>query len=532
MDRLIRIFFIIILFSTFCAKPGGFGSIKVSSTPTGARVYLDGEDTGKETDCVLDSVPAGEHTIKLRKADYLDYEKEVIVESDEEVEVSFTLISYYGSIKVSSNPPGAKVYLDGNDTGEKTYCILDRVLPGEHTIKLTKTGYIDYERDVTVESGKEVKLSVTLEEMTCWVRSFGGGGDDVGYSVQQTSDGGYIITGETDSYGAGKHDLWLIKTDVNGNKEWERTLGGSGHDVGYSIQETSDGGYIITGATTSYGTGWNDVWLIKIDKNGNKEWDRTFGGGEDDVGYSVQKTTDGGYVITGWTESYGEGGADVWLIKTDREGNKEWERTFGGGGDDVGYSVQQTSDGGYIITGVTKLNGSYWSNVWLIKTDAEGNKEWDRTFGGGGDDVGYSVQQTTDGGYIITGYICSYGAGNDLWLIKTDAEGNKEWDRVFGGGGDDVGYAVQQTSDGGYIITGTTTSYGAGWGDVWLIKTDAEGNKEWDRTFGGSDKDIGHSVQQTTDGAYIITGWTWSYRTYKSDALLIKTDRNGDVEWR
>jgi len=353
-----------------------------------------------------------------------------------------------------------------------------------------------------------------------WDKTFGGSGYDSGFSVQQTSDGGYIITGGTWSYGAGGFDVWLIKTDADGNDIWKKTFGGSHDDVGYSVQQTSDGGYIITGYTESYGAGCYDVWLIKTDADGNDIWDKTFGGSSSDVGYSVQQTSDGGYIIAGYIYSYGAGGEDVWLIKTDADGNKVWDKTFGGSALDRGFSVQQTGDGGYIIAGYTRSYGAGGEDVWLIKTDADGNDIWDKTFGGSHDDVGYSVQQTSDGGYIITGDTYSYGAGGfDVWLIKTDADGNDIWDKTFGGSNTDKGWSVQQTSDGGFIISGYYNGTVA-----WLIKTDAAGEKIWDRIFAGSENDYGRSVQQTSDGGYIIAGGTSSYGAGLIDVWLIKTE--------
>jgi hypothetical protein len=364
-----------------------------------------------------------------------------------------------------------------------------------------------------------------------WSKTFGNLGDDFGDSVQQTSDGGYVIAGFTDSYGAGGDDVWLIKTDSDGNHVWNKTFGGASYDVGWSVQQTAGGGYIIAGGTESYGVGVEDVWLIKTDSDGNKVWDKTFGGASNDVGWSVRQTSDGGYVVAGGTESYGIGEEDVWLIKTDSDGNKVWDKTFGGTSDDAGISVQQTSDGGYIIAGFTESYGVGGGDVWLIRTDSDGNKVWDKTFGAASFDDGESVQQTSDGGYVIAGYTESYGAGGeDVWLIKTDSNGDKVWDKTFGGTSDDAGWSVQQTSDGGYVIAGSTSSYGAGGWDAWLIKTDSDGNKVWDKTFGGTSDDDGISVQQTSEGGYGVAGATFSYGAGGEDVWLIKIGAGGGVQ--
>ncbi len=356
-----------------------------------------------------------------------------------------------------------------------------------------------------------------------WNRTFGGTDKDVAYSVQQTAGGGYILAGCTESYGAGHCDFWLVKTDSNGNKEWSRTFGGTDHDMALSVQQTADGGYILAGGTESYGAGYSDFWLVKTDSNGNEQWNRTFGGTDDDMAWSVQQTVDGGYILAGCTESYGAGHCDFWLVKTDSNGNKEWDRTFGGTGGDVALSVQQTADGGYILAGETGSYGAGYPDFWLVKTDSNGNKEWDRTFGGTDKDVAYSVQQTADGGYILAGGTESYGAGySDFWLVKTDSNGNKEWDRTFGGTDHDVAYSVQQTADGGYILAGVTESYGAGYSDFWLVKTDSNGNEQWNRTFGGTDHGMAWSVQQTADGGYILAGDTCSYGAGGLDFWLIK----------
>ena len=343
-------------------------------------------------------------------------------------------------------------------------------------------------------------------------KTYGGTAFDTGFFVQQTNDGGYIMTGYTNYSPPDGGDVWLIKTDSNGNMVWNRTFGGNYYDVGHCVQQTSDGGYILTGEKNAlYSAGIGDVWLIKTDSTGNKLWDKTFGGTSYDCGYSVQQTSDDGYIITGEKDN------DVWLIKTDSNGIIEWDKNLGGRS---GYCVQQTTDGGYILTGET--SGSSSNAVWLVKTDSDGNKLWDKTFEKCElENVGWYVQQTNDEGYIIVGRTAMFGKGS-LWLIKTDSAGNKMWDRDFLDG---YGYCVQQTTDGGYIISGEIRSF---FGSVYLIKTDITGKEIWSKTFGGYGFFSGHCVQQTTDGGYIITGNSEKfYDDNGEDVLLIKTDKDG-----
>jgi parallel beta-helix repeat protein len=376
----------------------------------------------------------------------------------------------------------------------------------------------------TVKSHTLTKRSLSAAPEEEWNRTFGGADHaDLAVSVQQTTDGGYVLAGYTGSYGAGDGDVWLVKTDSQGNKVWDRTFGGADDDWGNSVQQTADGGYILAGYTESYGAGLCDAWLVKIDSSGNKKWDKTFGGYDIDAAFTVQQTTDGGYILSGLTRSYGAGGSDAWLVKIDSHGNKDWDRTFGGADVDWAYSVKQTADGGYISAGGMCSYGAGTPDFWLVKIDSNGNKIWDRTFGGAGWDCAYSVQQTSDGGYILAGDTGSYGAGkNDFWLVKIDSHGNKEWDRTFGGSNDDHAHSIQQTSDGGYVLAGCTCSYGAGENDAWLVKTDSKGGKEWDKIFGGLGVEGGNSVQQTKDGGYIIAGGTDSYGAGDGDVWLIK----------
>jgi len=353
---------------------------------------------------------------------------------------------------------------------------------------------------------------------TRFLKTFGGEDEDVGYSVQQTSDGGYIVAGYTNSYGSGSYDVLLLKTDSDGNELWMQTFGEGYDDRGYSMQQTLDGGFVIAGYTYSFDSDSYDMFLVKTDSDGNQEWTKTYGGAGTDKGYSVQKTFDpDGFIITGYTETDSRG-FDMFLVKTDSDGNQEWTKTYGGTGTDKGYSVQQTSDGGFIISGVT--TAEYGFDIRMVKTDPNGEEEWNQVFGNTLNDIGFSVDQT-DGGFVVVGYTEIFGSGDeDVLLLKLNDDGSPDWEKTFGGNGIDHGHSVK-TIDGGFMIIGFTESFGAGNKDVWLIKTYADGSPDWEKTFGGNDIDHGYSVQQTNDDGFIITGYTKSEDS-NVDILLIK----------
>ncbi len=361
---------------------------------------------------------------------------------------------------------------------------------------------VDYEKAIQdcQEAPKVYTLKVILPFLT-WNKTFGGSADDRAYSLIQTTDGGYAVAGYTRSYGAGDGDFWVIKLDSRGNKVWDKTFGGIKYDEAYSLIQTTDGGYAVAGWTVSYGAGNYDFWVIKLDSRGNKVWDKTFGGITYDRAYSLIQTIDGGYAVAGFTISYGAGWGDFWVIKLDSRGNKVWDKTFGGIKYDKAYFLIQTIDGGYAVAGYTRSYGAGNHDFWVIKLDSRGNKLWNKTFGGSADDRAYSLIQTTDGGYAVAGYTESYGAGGaDFWLIKLDSRGNKVWDKTFGGSDRDYALSLIQTTDGGYAVAGYTESYGAGDYDFWVIKLDSKGNEVWDKTFGGNKYDKVNSLIQTNNG--------------------------------
>jgi len=344
-------------------------------------------------------------------------------------------------------------------------------------------------------SGTPVQAADGPEAAVEWSKTFGGTKNDHFYGVQQTSDGGYIMVGYRDSNTGADMDVWLVKTDANGNEVWSRTYVTIDDERAFSVQQTSDGGYIVGGSVYSYSEADIDMWLLKVDASGNEQWNRTFGGAMEDWGYYAQQTSDGGYIIVGSTHSY------AWLVKTDSNGNEQWNKTLGGR---YGMCVRLTSDGGYIIVGGATNSGT--NDFWLVKVDSSGNQVWDKTFGGAGEDYANHVQQTADGGYFIVGYTFSYGAGGvDIWIMKTDSSGNMVWDRTFGGEGTDWGFTGQQTSDGGFVLVGIYDQ-GAGNRAAWLIKTDSNGVEEWNKFLATSGDNQAHDVEQTSDGGYAVVG--------------------------
>jgi hypothetical protein len=359
-----------------------------------------------------------------------------------------------------------------------------------------------------------------------WSRTYGGAGSDTGAGdIIQTSDGGYVISGDTASFGAGSTDYWLIKTDADGNMEWNKTYGGPLADSESAMCQTIDGGYALAGVTSSFGAGDQDFWLVKIDAAGNMLWNKTYGGSEMDFGLAVVQTSDGGYAFAGVTMSFGAGERDAWLVKTDSAGNMQWNQTYGGTDQDRVYSLVVTSDGGYALGGSTRSFGAGNEDYWIVKTDAAGNMQWNKTYGGTSGDTGQYLIQTAEGGYAITGYTSSYGAGGtDFWLVKTDFNGVMQWSQTYGGAFGDNGIHVIQTVDGGYAMIGYTSSYGAGGTDFWLVKADSSGNAQWNRTYGGTGGDSGWSIIQTIDGGYALAGNTASFGAGSTDFYVEKTD--------
>jgi hypothetical protein len=405
-------------------------------------------------------------------------------------------------------------------------------------------------------------LPVATGQTKAWDKTIGGSNSDALTSLQQTHEGGYILGGSSFSVISGDktgnnqgsctaafctNDYWVVKVDAAGDKEWDKTYGGNAADFLTTVKPTTDGGYILGGYSgsnrggdkTEDSRGSYDYWVVKLDAAGNKEWDKTYGGNSTDMLASLQQTSDGGYVLGG-SSPPGKGGDktgpsqgnyDYWVVKLDAEGNKEWDKTFGGSKTDLLAVVRQTSDKGYILGGFSGSNISGnktgakrgGNDYWVVKLDAAGNQKWDKTYGGSKTDILTALIETTDGGFMLGGYAPSGSDGDitgthrgawDYWIVKLDPSGGKQWDKSFGGRDQDLLTDLQQTQDEGYILGGTSLSdkngdkseENRGGIDYWVLKLDAAGSKQWDKTYGGNQTDDITALLQAQDGSYLLGG--------------------------
>jgi PKD repeat protein len=352
----------------------------------------------------------------------------------------------------------------------------------------------------------------TCDGPTGWARTYGSGGYDIADAfqstyVQSTYDGGCVVAGYSQYLGAGKIDFWVLKLNVLGEVQWEKAYGGALYEAARSIQQTSDYGYVVAGYTDSFGAGDNDFWVLKLDYLGRVEWENAYGGSGDDIAYSVQQTfaadgiTPDGYIVAGYTESFGGG---AWVLKLLPTGEVDWERLYDG----VGYasSIQQIT-GGYIVAGgmYSLVTDSY--DFWVAKLDTSGNVIDQKTYGGGGFEYAKSIQQTSDDGFILAGHTRSFGkGGEDYWVLKLYDSLAIEWEKTYGDGGYQANCSIHQTLDDGYILAGTLYYY-----DALVLKLGTLGEVQWQKRYGGPAGDVARSARQMLDGGYVVVGGTNSF---------------------
>ncbi|HCN19182.1 MAG: hypothetical protein A2060_06015 [Planctomycetes bacterium GWA2_50_13] len=356
-------------------------------------------------------------------------------------------------------------------------------------------------------------------------------------NVEETADGGYVVLGGAANVASGGYtDCWLMKLDSKGNVQWFATFGGNTSDIGNSVYQTSDGGYAVAGYQVLE-ENHADAWLLKVDANGIVQWQKSYGGDEgDDFFNSVEQTSDNGYILVGGTWSDNGGDSDGWALKLNSQGQVEWEQDFGGDNHDFIYSVEQTKDGGYVAVGKTSSSGAGLTNGWMVRINALGQVQWQKTYGGDSYDTINSIIETDDGGFVVAGSSYSFGTGNeDAWIMKLDSTGATQWQKSYGGQGEDLAFFIEPTKDGGYIAAGRTSSYGTGTMDAWVLKLNSSGDIQWQKTYGEGNYDLASTIHQTDDGGYIVSGGTYVIGPNGEDLgkefWVAKLDSNGAVEW-
>jgi len=361
-----------------------------------------------------------------------------------------------------------------------------------------------------------------------WAITYGGTGVEQAYSVHNTSDGGFIVAGSTSSSGAGGNDAWLIRLGPSGQVIWQKAYGTVGNDYAVAAEQTTDGGFIVSGFT---GPGFiGNAWIFKTDPSGNVEWQNTYSGFGCCI-LPIQQTLDDGFVVSGFTNS---GTGDVQVIRMTSTGTAMWAKTYGNArAFNAAFSIQITPDGGFVVAGITNghaVNGLIAGDDWVFKIDAAGNVEWQHAYGGTGADYALSISKTSDDGFIVAGWTDSFGAGGqDAWLLRLDNTGGVIWQKAYGGKGDDVALSVGQTSDGGFIVAGFTNSSGAGGQDAWIFKLTSTGNIVWQKTYGGPGDDHAISAEQTTDGGFVVAATTSSFGNGNSDVWILKLNPDGSI---
>lgn len=349
-------------------------------------------------------------------------------------------------------------------------------------------------------------------------------------SIEPTNDGGYVATGRTGSTGLYDGDLFILKIDARGDTAWARVYGAPQPGRGHAVQELADGGFLVVGEKGNFGSTQARCWLLRTDANGDTTWTRSYAGAGNATGWDVLISSTEAFWIAGTTEPASGEQANFWLLRTNLQGEEVWSRSYGTPEHESAFSAVLVSTGGFALCGVTDDVdewGDETGDVWLLRTDADGDSLWSRHYGGNHADWGFCVIESGDGGFVISATSRSFGDGDqDGWLIRTDAEGNVVWDQVHGGTRDDGAWCVRQAVGGGFVVAGYRDDPTA---DLWLFKTNMNGETVWERTYGGADDDWGYRVEPTRDGGYIVAGTTESFGAARSMVWILKTDAAGRV---
>lgn len=360
------------------------------------------------------------------------------------------------------------------------------------------------------------------------------------YSVNLTQDGGFILAGSYDVSGLLSAEYYVVKLDANGDTLWANSYGptvdttiasnrdGAGNEA-YDVIQTLDLGYMVVGEAHAFGSGASDIFALKLTPTGDTVWTKTYGGINSDYSYKVIQLADSGFILSGYTETYGLGIRDIYVLRLDKLGDTVWARAYGGSGIDGAVDMTQTKDGGFAIAGSTFSFGEGVSDVYVLKIDANGTLKWANAYGGTLNDFGNAIAETSDNGFVISGSTESFGSGQrDVYVIKIDSTGNLLWSKAMGGAENESGKSIQELSNKDLVVFGNTRSFGNGFEDYYLIRLNSLGDTIMTKVYGGTSIDFGESIKQTSDKGFIMAGYTNSFNTWNYDIYLVKTDSLGN----
>lgn len=319
-------------------------------------------------------------------------------------------------------------------------------------------------------------IRLTSDGKIVWSRTYGGTIIEAANSIVQTSDGGFIVAGVTNSFGAGQNDMYILRLTSEGNSVWAKTYGGMTQDAGVSIVQTSDGGFIAAGTTNSFGAGNYDMYVVRLSSDGGVMWSKAYGGTNVDGAASIIQTSDGGFIAAGSTYSFGAGVSDMYAVRIASDGSLIWSKTYGGATDDGALSIKQNSDGGFITAGYTNSFGAGDYDVFVVRLSSDGSIVWGKTYGGPQFDATNNITRTSDGGFALAGRSSSFGTGNgDMYLLRLTSDGSVSWSKTLGGSNVDVAFSIVQASNGGFAAGGYTNSYGTGY-DMYVVRLGSDGS--------------------------------------------------------
>ncbi|WP_456365007.1 PEGA domain-containing protein [Thermococcus sp.] len=366
--------------------------------------------------------------------------------------------------------------------------------------------------------------------VTPWAKTYGGRNGEGARAVAVAPNGDIIVAGVTNSFGAGSYDFWVLRLDSNGNVKWQKTYGGSDVDMAFAVAIAGNGDIIVAGVTNSFGAGNADIWVLRLDSEGNVKWQKTYGGSDIDIATAVAVAPNGDIIVAGVTNSFGAGDGDFWVLRLDENGNVKWQKTYGGGDDDIAAAVAIAGNGDIIVAGGTDSFGAGNADIWVLRLDSEGKVKWQKTYGGRGDDVANAVAIAESGDIIVAGVTNSFGAGDgDFWVLRLDSNGNVKWQKTYGGRRDNEARTVVVTPNGDIIVAGVANSFSTGSDDAWVLRLDSKGNIKWQKTYGGSRDDGTNKVSIAPNGDVIMAGYTKSFGTGYWDAWVLRLPPDGNL---